>query len=806
MPFAAETMEYVLCLDRGRSPDIRWSMSQDEPGLSSSDLRPLRRQAASQWLLLMLLSVVAASGLVMTRGLERLDNVAYDAMLRLSSQKASGDIVLVAIDDRSLADLGPWPWPRDTHARLLEQLGRARPRAILYDVLFLEPSPDAAGDERLSRAVGEGPVFLPLSVQAPGLNGAPVDISRPVPAIGGTAAGLGQVTVRPDDDGVLRRVPLALRFPDLCLPHLAVALTSFLKGEKAGCAAPDMPNLISYAGPAGTYPAISFSEVMNGNVPDEIVRNRIMLVGATAAGVGDYHATPMRGREDLMSGIEIQANIVDALLGRGFHQEAGKGTTLVFNLAPLLALWLGFWFITPRQGLLLAPMLAVMMIALATGLLAWGGYWMPPMAGVVTIALFTPVWSWRRLSAASSYFIGQLTRLEEEPGVFSRAGGAKRRIIPADRLEQQMELLQDAIGQVRELKNFIDVSQASLPDATLVTDTSWTILRANSRAHDLWRRYMGSEATGMMTAYLNRIRPWIVDGQEGFTRFVGEMESAVVEERECEIGLDDGRAYLLRVKSVDTRFGPVKYVIFRLADITELRSATRQRDMMLQFLTHDMRSPQVSILALLSGEGAKEVPEPYARRIGACARQTLDLAEQFVQLARAEAAEYDLQPVELGDLAIDAADQLWPQVKAAGVSIDVERDEDTLLVRGDASLLVRAITNLAGNAIKYNRRGGWVRIRVGSPDPTTLTCAVEDNGRGMQPEQIEELFKPFRRFEESAAPADDIGVGLGLVFVRTVVARHGGRIECHSTPENGTCFTLTLPRLDLSLTSLDEAV
>src|SRR5690606_32577747 len=111
-----------------------------------------------------------------------------------------------------------------------------------------------------------------------------------------------------------------------------------------------------------------------------------------------------------------------------------------------------------------------------------------------------------------------------------------------------------------------------------------------------------------------------------------------------------------------------------------------------------------SILALL--EVQRLSPEQPMRpdtlgRIERYARRTMDLAEEFVQLARAESSAYRMDTVNLVDLLDEAVDEVWPQAKALGVSIQVQRPATPSLCEADRGLLTRAIANLIGNAVKY---------------------------------------------------------------------------------------------------------
>jgi signal transduction histidine kinase len=213
---------------------------------------------------------------------------------------------------------------------------------------------------------------------------------------------------------------------------------------------------------------------------------------------------------------------------------------------------------------------------------------------------------------------------------------------------------------------------------------------------------------------------------------------------------------------------------------------------LLRFLSHDMRSPQASILALLEMSGSQRDGLDDAERlarIGTYARRTLALADDFVNIARAETLGLAaLGDVNLADIAHEASDEAW--ALATSRRIDLVRSiADEAWVRGDIALLRRALYNLLDNAIKYSPAGATIEItlvRVGDD----WLCSVHDQGIGIAPEMLPRLFQRFERAHAGAGPA---GVGLGLVLAKTVAQRLGGDLTVASSHGLGSTFTLRIP-------------
>ena len=123
----------------------------------------LYRRLALEWLLVLLAASLLVGFAAVGAWTQAADNRLYDLAQRWAARPADERILIVEIDDASLSEIGRWPWPRARHAALLRRLAEARPLAIGYDVLFLEPSPD---DTALAMAMRQaGNVYLPALVQ-----------------------------------------------------------------------------------------------------------------------------------------------------------------------------------------------------------------------------------------------------------------------------------------------------------------------------------------------------------------------------------------------------------------------------------------------------------------------------------------------------------------------------------------------------------------------------------------------------------------------------------------------------------------
>ena len=802
-------------------------------------------------------------------GLGRLDQTLYDQFLTSIDQPRRDDIIIIAIDDLSLQQLGRWPWSRQVHARLLDVLAPSKPRAVGLDVILNEPEitlpklipaangapsgPPAqpaiveadgldigVGDAALRAALGNiGSVVLPVVISNPGTG---LAAGLPIPRLAEKAAALGHINLEHDSDGVVRSVFLKEGLAKTLWPHFAVALASFKHDGRApvsirtGVSPSSTQNNtgsglwqrgLHFAIPfsaSGSFPSVPYVSVLRGEVPPEFFRDKYVLIGATALGLTDAYPTPVSGNAGAMPGIEIHANILASLLdGRSIILAAPWQTALLSTVPVLLAL-LGYLLLSPRVALIIMVGLTAITI-LASYLALRHGIWVAPSAACIVLLLSYPIWSWRRLEAAINYLGQEFLRLDHEPHLLPEAPVSRQQDVTEDVLERRINAMKNAALRVRDLRKFVSNSLDNLPDATVVTNVDGQILLANRAAVDYFSNFGdASSGTGLighsvltLLAFLRSPQPMEATVNRVFS-WRDLLDPTAIATVADGIGANDDQHHDLLIKSAPC-YSAAQILtgwIVSLTDISTIRAAERSRDETLRFLSHDMRAPQSSILALLELqiEPVSALPqEEFFSRIEKATRKTLGLADNFVQLARAEASDYRLDEIDFQDLLFDAIDEMWTlsrkkeieiltsigASKSAGID-ELNLTEATLPdedypVVVDRALMTRGLTNLLSNALTYSVPGTLVLctlVREMDVDGPKIVCRIRDEGYGIAPDDQKKLFKRFARIELPTQPRHD-GVGLGLVFVKTVVDRHAGRISFVSEPGRGTCFTLTLP-------------
>ncbi|OZI77000.1 CHASE2 domain-containing protein [Bordetella genomosp. 12] len=762
-----------------------------------ADGRALTRR--SGFILTALLTLLAAL-LGSFSGLGRIDQTLYDRAQSLIEQPAQANIILVAIDDDSIAALGRWPWKRQVHAALLDKLREAR--AVGLDLIFSEADrDDPAADAALAQAIrAHGRVVLPIVLN--NLNAA-ARFQAPLPALARSAAEMGFINIPVDKDGVVRRTAWQRTIDDSLWTHFSLAMLRAGgqrdQAERFRAARKDQgTELIPFAGPPGHYPAVAYRDVIDGRIPPSRFRDQYVIVGSWATGLTDTFPTPVSHHASGMAGMEILANLLQAAAQDRALRTASPWQGALACALPVLLLCLLMRHGSPKLSLALNGALLILVLPVTALLLRYGQIWFPPSAALFSLALCYPIWSWRSQEAVLHYMDDELKRLRKEyaPVLDQRSAAL---LLGHRSVEDRLSQFRRALALVRNLRQVLTDGLNGLPDATLVFDQDGLVQFRNRAAAQFFRQlklrppHAGQPLDDMLTplqvsaAMRERIAGFTV---EAATKAPRSGWSVEVETRICH-----SKDVIFKCAPIHSGEGQFVGTIMTLSDISEIRHAERQREETLRFISHDMRAPQNSILALVAmheSDPAGQDQTATLQRIAQLSRRTLDLVDGFVQLTRAESMKIHLTSLDMADLLREVCDDFWGPSRERGIAIEVREPLPPAFVMADQTLLRRAIANLLDNAIKYSPRDSRIVCTI-EAEPTQWRLSIADQGPGIAANEQERIFQPFVRVA-SAAQSDAGGAGLGLAFVRTVAERHQGQALVRSTPGQGSVFTLRLPR------------
>ncbi|WP_320172751.1 CHASE2 domain-containing protein [Maridesulfovibrio sp.] len=316
---------------------------------------------------------------------DRMESTLYDMRIRLAGNiPAASDIVLLNIDDASLEELGKWPWDRGIHGQAIETLTRCDAKLIAYDIVF-HGQGSKGGDARLIQAVRQGRVLLPagfslisepekiilplneykvalskslLDSPTPSLN----EISQadrafmPLPSLADSAIGIGHISASPDEDGVLRRIPLLISLNGAPLPSIDLRTAMGIMDIKYAEWTDGQLKLSDENGREITIPldqqghmavnfvglwghgftSLSFHDVIAASGDEEaeadlrnIIKGKTVFIGLTSSGSTDIGPTPIASAEPLVT---IHSNAVNTILQQKFIRNAPQWSVLLIAI------------------------------------------------------------------------------------------------------------------------------------------------------------------------------------------------------------------------------------------------------------------------------------------------------------------------------------------------------------------------------------------------------------------------------------------------------------------------------------------
>jgi len=422
-------------------------------------------------ILLVVLVLIHISGLF-----SRVDNLIFDIGQKSHLTAAPSDIVIVAIDENSLSQLGRWPWSRQVHAALIQRLKSENTRAIGLDVIFsesdqLNPGADIALAESIKQAKN---VVLPVLLETTRVNGQLIE-TLPLPVLAENAADLGRVHAVLDEDGIARSVYLFEGIGAPVWQHFSQAVlnVALKQPSKNQFQAPniqqdsqqDFQHLdltsnfslkrqqqkrVSFRGPPGHFATISYAQVLNGEFEKDAFKNKIVLIGATASGMNDLLATPVSGLGQPMAGVEFHANVLDSLRSKGLIDNAPFWLSLLILITLTLLPLLWMPKLTALNGLISTLIYFGLIALLAAILPRILNIWIPPSAALLPVLISYPVWSWRKLEAAQRYLDQELAYLNSlilKPDTKDTASHSY------DNFDARIEQVRAAGQQLRFLQN-----------------------------------------------------------------------------------------------------------------------------------------------------------------------------------------------------------------------------------------------------------------------------------------------------------------------------------------------------------------
>lgn len=250
----------------------------------------------------------------------------------------------------------------------------------------------------------------------------------------------------------------------------------------------------------------------------------------------------------------------------------------------------------------------------------------------------------------------------------------------------------------------------------------------------------------------------------------------------------------------------------KLLDLTDaLKRADKRKDEFVAMLAHELRNPLAPIMTgaemLRHAGSADPMVADTGRIIGNQARHMARIIDDLLDISRITRGQVTLKldTLDLACVTAVAIEQIQPLISSSRHHFSVAVPTGALPVRGDQARLVQVVSNLLNNAAKYTPEGGYIDLRTIEEDGE-WHLSVGDNGSGIDPELMPEIFDLFTQGERSSDRRQG-GLGLGLALVKSLVAMHGGRVTAESPGLNcGSRFHVYLPVAPLADLKTPQAV
>jgi len=755
-----------------------------------------------RWILLDALLLGLVGLLSLTYPVEELSRRSGDLYFRLRApEQPSNQVALVLIDDGSLKQYGRWPWPRSILARLVRAASAQHPRALGVDILLSEPE-DEEDDHDLAMAFQEaGGVVLAAKIGS-GLEGQAW--VEPLALFARSAAGIGHVQAELGPDGICRRVPASEMTaagprPAFALEVARVALGKPLEAPRAERGEPQVERLspefliVDYRGQilpdqsSVPFPFVSAGNLLEGKAGSQL-QGRAVLIGFASTEITDRLPTPVSDQLP-MPGVEIHANLVDALLaGRNLRPlDTNIQALLLVGVSLVLT-----WVLLRRSGwsgLLASVALTLGCYAAGYGLflhyqrlIAFGPFLCLGVLAPLLAQLENLLDVDRGLTRSLRQLNSALRAVSTAESTDLRA--ALRPEVMGGDLHWKVATVNQLEAELSSLYAFDHSLLESIQEGLAVFAPGGQLIFRNAYWEEFCRR-VECEPAAELEEFLGAV------GQPQWRERAGKPSERLETELLRDTGLWQVRAVTLpSVPHAGT--GALMVVV---TDLTAQLERDRARAEALGFVTHELRTPLVSIqgfaeflLRYPQAPGSSEA----AQTIFEESKRLVAMINTYLDVLRMESGARPLRrdPVDVEATMAQVEKVMRPLSQAAGIRITMPAHAALPSLTGDSALIGGALLNLVSNAVKYSPAGSDVSMQAVS-GPGYLALEVLNQGTVIPAEDLARLFEPFYRRTDHEGPVR--GWGLGLAFVNRIAEAHGGRVEATSDAVAGTKFRIVLP-------------
>jgi signal transduction histidine kinase/CHASE2 domain-containing sensor protein len=753
------------------------------------------------------IAAVTIAALLKLTALQPLEQIAYRAMFQLRGELPWDDrIVVIAIDDSSIQQLGRFPWSRQQYTQLLKRITPAEPSVIVVDLLWSENSWD---DSPLADVLAQqGRVILARAWDATGVPLVPVAELRDA------AIDTGHIMKREDSDGIVRKIDPLLQ-DQLALSFAALQSYALVQAP-VPLPDPGRPLWINWAGRAKQIPQYAFADVVKGKIPPEAFQDKIVLIGVTATGIDPLISPFNRTPPD--SSVHLHATAIYNLLQQNYLKPIGQGwfPLLLLLGGPGLSLVMMGW--STRQQL-------IVMFGLCFG---WGGIgllllkatYLIPIAAPLTLFVFTGVAVAISERLRENFLlqnkIQQLWQTYQQDLISPVAA-------PIASLKQPKRsgLLEPTVSSMSRLSQLTTLAEqfgrSQSTQAAIARSLSVGLAAADLDGH-IW--FCNPAATDWLNLQLGcNLKTQLVPQWLSQEQWQANLHNLRQGQPSASQELDlKGRWVELKLEPLVYQAEPhsklhpetsLKGVLLVLEDITarkqieenlnrqvqELNQISLLKDDFLSTVSHELRAPMANIKMatyMLRVATSPEQHEHYLRILqDECTRET-DLINDLLDLQRLESGIKDVKAEKfyLQEWLPQLIEPFYARAENRQQILELCLPTDLPPIVSDQSSLGRLLTELINNACKYTPPEQTIRVSAQFLD-SALEIRVSNFGVEIPEAERTKIFDKFYRIPKNDRWKQG-GTGLGLALVKRLAEHLGGIVQVESGTEE-TTFSVQLP-------------
>ncbi|MEP3476270.1 MAG: CHASE2 domain-containing protein [Hyphomicrobiales bacterium] len=718
---------------------------------------------------------------------EEISHKLTEFRFQLFPHQATGKVVLVAIDAKSIQETSKWPWPRSLHAKLIEKLTDAGATDIAFDIDFSART-TAKEDKALLKALiaAKGSIILPSFKQSQkqsNLHEHSHDhdhttghethtiYTNPLPMYL-DHSWRASVNIFPTRNGLVHDIPYGHMQGEEFIPSLSSILAGIYQQD-------NRQFHIDYSIQASSVPTVSYVDVLNNKVRKEFFKGKKVIIGATATELGDHFIVPSQG---IISGPSLQVLATETLLQNRQLVHTSFETTLITTI--IFAVFI-FWLtlkvdLANRLYTFVLASVSIEIIALYlhlnTSLMIDTSLMHLCVAGYLVVALLKEI-----------DFKNMLTQHSQ----------------------QELE---------NKKKIFEQVFKDSFT-STIITDKKGKVHFINVKALKLLNLENEKNLTGK---HFSEILPLdivnstnqLVEQQVDDTtlHFSSHTEIETHEDTTKHIEYIVSLSVLKDVTNNEQE----KIITFTFQDITAKQqaelaqkeatiaaiNANKAKTEFLTTMSHELRTPLNSILGFSEiiqnqslGPDQMDKYIDFASDIQNSGRQLLKVVNDILEVTKMESGSIQLheEKCDLVDIIEDAIEETSYEFKGQSLNITFEHNQQIPGLLADANLCKKTFSAIISNAIKFSPTNEEIKIAVSENSKGEVCISIADKGDGISKNEIENIFKPFYQVDSSKGRHYE-GTGLGLTTANAYINLHRGSIKVDSALSKGTVMHIIFPK------------